>query len=452
MPDQNMFARAYAHQTRNLLRRGWRLLSTNLYLVRQQDCERLARLEEHQASQRRQRAKRLLGLWHAWAVRRCETRQAAEQQLATRYRHWQLRRLLGAWRASTEKTKAARTWHQGALSQVESVRECQRRQPQDEFSTLLPVPVRLRILSYLGVRDLCRCAQVCRLWQDVAQAAELWNTLDLSLLSARVTDAALAAVTFRFWPILSSLSLRDCIRLSDQTCTVLQACQNIQSLNLAGCTGLRDSGIRQVTHACQALVHLNLSNCLISDMALSHLATLCHNLERLELAGCNRLTDTGVTYLSNGPGCRQLRWLDLSGCLGLTTTGIATLARALGAELRTIFLNDLVHMGDIAVKALVEASPNLEHISLLRCGGLGDCTLQALCCCQVLTEIQLSENPRITDVGASAFFKACKTLRFLVLNDCSGILGPGLAPLAARKLILLDLDGCPTFTDQTVKN
>ena len=41
----------------------------------------------------------------------------------------------------------------------------------------LPAEITLKIFSYLGPKDLCRCAQVCRLWSHSARDGELWREL-----------------------------------------------------------------------------------------------------------------------------------------------------------------------------------------------------------------------------------------------------------------------------------
>jgi len=40
-----------------------------------------------------------------------------------------------------------------------------------------PAEVTLKIFSYLGPKDLCHCAQVCRLWSQSARDGELWREL-----------------------------------------------------------------------------------------------------------------------------------------------------------------------------------------------------------------------------------------------------------------------------------
>lgn len=40
-----------------------------------------------------------------------------------------------------------------------------------------PSEITLKIFSYLGPKDLCRCAQVCHLWSQSARDGELWREL-----------------------------------------------------------------------------------------------------------------------------------------------------------------------------------------------------------------------------------------------------------------------------------
>ena len=40
-----------------------------------------------------------------------------------------------------------------------------------------PSEITLKIFSYLGPKDLCRCTQVCRLWSQSARDGELWREL-----------------------------------------------------------------------------------------------------------------------------------------------------------------------------------------------------------------------------------------------------------------------------------
>ena len=63
-----------------------------------------------------------------------------------------------------------------------SVDEAGDREQQDFFTRMLKWDLRVMIFQYLTVKDLCRCSQVCRAWQDVVQAEVLWESTNLTSL------------------------------------------------------------------------------------------------------------------------------------------------------------------------------------------------------------------------------------------------------------------------------
>ena len=40
-----------------------------------------------------------------------------------------------------------------------------------------PSEITLKLFLHLGPKDLCQCAQVCRLWSQAAKDGELWREL-----------------------------------------------------------------------------------------------------------------------------------------------------------------------------------------------------------------------------------------------------------------------------------
>ena len=46
----------------------------------------------------------------------------------------------------------------------------------------LPTEILLQIFSLLSLKDLCKCASVCKLWRKIAHDETLWFNLNLSKL------------------------------------------------------------------------------------------------------------------------------------------------------------------------------------------------------------------------------------------------------------------------------
>ena len=63
--------------------------------------------------------------------------------------------------------------HQKTLkSKIDNVHETE--QP---LLVHFPSEISLKIFSYLGPKDLCRCAQVCQLWSQLAKDGVLWREM-----------------------------------------------------------------------------------------------------------------------------------------------------------------------------------------------------------------------------------------------------------------------------------
>lgn len=109
--------------------------------------------------------------------------------------------------------------------------------------------------------------------------------------------------------------------------TPLQAfarhCRKLRELNLADCKAISDVGILQISNHCFGLEFLDVSRkelaYKITDIALLALGERCHELNHLNLQGCNFVTDVGLNWLAGG--CHNLMYLNLSGLYKITDTG-----------------------------------------------------------------------------------------------------------------------------------
>lgn len=87
---------------------------------------------------------------------------------------------------------------------------------RDEMSSL-PREAAVRILSYLEVDDLARCAQVCRNWKMLTQSSMLWAKLDLHQTNDYLDDQLATRFIQRARPYLQHLNLRECSRIGRLT-------------------------------------------------------------------------------------------------------------------------------------------------------------------------------------------------------------------------------------------
>ena len=88
----------------------------------------------------------------------------------------------------------------------------------------------------------------------------------------------------------------------------------LRYLNLRGCSGITDAGIRALVTGCTRLRALDLGDLAytVSDVMLSSLADHCPRLRRLSLRGATCVTDAGVRIVARR--CSGLRQLNLQNC------------------------------------------------------------------------------------------------------------------------------------------
>jgi chemotaxis protein histidine kinase CheA len=102
-----------------------------------------------------------------------------------------------------------------------------------------------------------------------------------------------------------------------------QRCKQLQKLDLGGCDKITDAGLQHLT-ALQQLQSLDLSRCdKITKAGLLHLTKL-QQLDALNLIGCHKITDTGLLNLAR---LQQLQTLHTGGT-SVTPAGLAAFKAA----------------------------------------------------------------------------------------------------------------------------
>ncbi|CAM8912711.1 unnamed protein product [Rhodiola kirilowii] len=111
-------------------------------------------------------------------------------------------------------------------------------------------------LSYLGVQDLLACEGVCRsLCSTIKTDALLWRNINIGQpLNEKLSDDILLQLTSRAQGYLQSLSLVECLKITDDGLKhVLESNPRLTTLNVPGCTRLSIEGIVNNLKAFSAL-------------------------------------------------------------------------------------------------------------------------------------------------------------------------------------------------------
>jgi len=135
---------------------------------------------------------------------------------------------------------------------------------------VLPDGVVTRVFACgLDSYHLCRCALVCRRWNDLVwNNSSLWTTIDFSCHETLDVDSALRTVT----RALSRWTPRLCL--------------GVEVVVLRDCRRLTDDGLRTVARRCVDLRHLDASSCIsITNNAVFDVMSRCVNLQHLDING-----------------------------------------------------------------------------------------------------------------------------------------------------------------------
>ena len=262
-------------------------------------------------------------------------------------------------------------------------------------------------LSGLGIIHIC------------AQSPRL-TRLDLSECRG-VTDVDMARVVDCKAP-LRQLSLRGCVLITDATVVgIAGAYSRIECLNLSFCRQITDAALTTLaTHHLTSLSSLSILECRkVTNEGVRVLCTGCPGLLEINISYCGRLTDEALVAISQT--CPHLRSLSLMGLRHITDVGIAKVAENCH-DLRVLDLRRCAGVTDETAAVLAANSPHLQKLYLSECRAITDESLAALAYgCSDLTTLFVGECALITDLGLEALPYGCPKLQILDASYCPQI-------------------------------
>ena len=131
-------------------------------------------------------------------------------------------------------------------------------------------------------------------------------------VDARITDAGLAILAERPWPMLRALQMHTNRHITDRGLETISQMEmpQLETLVLSANPCITDAGIRHIARM-EQVTFLNLSQTpRLTDTGLGYLSG-ASQLTWLALNDCDRITDAGVAFLMGLP---NLKTLHLAGC------------------------------------------------------------------------------------------------------------------------------------------
>ncbi|ETW03854.1 hypothetical protein, variant 1 [Aphanomyces invadans] len=241
-------------------------------------------------------------------------------------------------------------------------------QPDQSLFYPLRACLSLRVLSLAGCSQLTHCL-ILYLLKAYRSLDELnfsrckritSESVRLVLTSAmhlrlRVLNVSFTDITDDAFLAVMSLSqlqevdLGQCKITDAALFSLARHCSSLEVVRLRWCSQVTDAGIMRLASSCLQLRALDLNNCgLVTDLSLAALRA-CPRLERLNVAWCVNITDSGVADLARG--CRALQEATFTYCTQLT---------------------------DAALGSLVQSCPRLKCLHLTGCTGITAAAIAAM--------------------------------------------------------------------------
>ena len=219
---------------------------------------------------------------------------------------------------------------------------------------------------------------------------------------------------------LLSVNISGAAHVTDSGLTSLvRSHPTIRHLDISGCKGVTDFGVREVGLSCKYLEYLNLSAIAVVGSGLVAIAEGCSLMTHLNVSRCRSLLKFGITKVFYA--CRRIEVVDISYLNEIGDNEVRVLALNC-PHLREIKAGENVSISDTGIIAIAEHCPDIEFIDVSRS--------------------QLSF--KISDASLSSLGERSKSLRVFVANGCEHITDVGLTWLSTgcKYLERIELASC----------
>lgn len=384
------------------------------------------------------------------------------------------------------KYKSQASHKENMFSNTDFVKETSSNQPQhvlenkDECHWQLPDEISLHIFSYLPMKDIVSCLQVCQTFNKIASDNVLWNEITLKKHS-NLNDQVLMKIAKKK---PSSISLNKCngknvsingLRQLFRICSdclqkldisschggvfigeviLLHAsarCRNINFLDVSW-TNVSNESVLSFSKASQRLVELHLNGCqgITDDCLIEVVNKHGQSLQELEVLGCFKISFLSTNAVSQQ--CKKLTKLNLGQCHKITNGALSNIAENL-KHLEVLDIRGCKQIKDISMKDVAANCQKLKTVIVANCPLITDATLAAIAHHLPFLEcIDVCGCGRITDRGVITLTTNCRSIKSLDLSSTKvthksvSVVGKYCGSLASLKLSF-----CHSITDECLR-
>ncbi|XP_013416098.1 F-box/LRR-repeat protein 16 [Lingula anatina] len=315
-------------------------------------------------------------------------------------------------------------------------------------------------------------AQVCKKWRDLLYQAQFWQGVTAvvksrdwkeedkmkkfyhslqkrgfdSLCLEGAADKDLSDM-FANYPAcrkhIRSVSLRYSNVTDSGLELMFQRMQCIYKLELSGCNEITEAGLWACLNP--KIVSLTVSDCInVADDTVGAISQLLPSLHELDLQAYH-VTDAALSFFSSKQS-NTLTALKLKSCWEITNHGIVNVVHSL-PNLTVLSLQGCSKITDDGVEIIAENLRKLRVLDLSWCPRVTDASLEYIACdlC-LLEELTLDRCQHVTDIGVG-YLSTMTSLAKLYLRWCTQVRDFGLQHLYTMKsLRMLSVAGCSQLT------
>ena len=263
----------------------------------------------------------------------------------------------------------------------------------ESFLLCLPPELLLYILSLLDSTSLVNTQYVCKKIRRFSRDPSLWQSV--TLRNKQVKDD---------W--LHSIAMLKPADLGFVCCDG----ESLSSAALAEMFRYLSGTLISFT------LRASSRGALDSDNVILRLANQCgQHITRLSLAWSS-ITDTGLVVLKSS--LTSLKHLDLAGCQAISDEGLSTLIVARGHQLETLILCQSSKFTSLTFESISQHCHNLRHLEMISIPALTDLELDAIITSSrdYLEMLSFEHCRSLTDVSVFAICEMCSHLKSLNIS------------------------------------
>ncbi|XP_012256957.2 F-box/LRR-repeat protein 4 [Athalia rosae] len=316
--------------------------------------------------------------------------------------------------------------------------------------SMLPNEAVFKILKNLDLKSLSRCCQVNRHFNNIAQDALLYTSLNMKPYWYCVDGKTLNTLSSRCqylqridlswcgnYNTITSKDIQDFLTSSGTQLTNLRfnccqfvnnsvilkvsvICKNLKELCLRNCLEITKDGFWPLANL-QQLERLELYRTMIQTPSLCAILKGNRNMRHLNLAACDHILNMDDIAIQVAYSCPQLESIDFWKSHSLTPHGVRALARC--RQLREVDFGWCLGIGapGDSLRALASSCHDLEKVFLAALRGLVDRDLEPFLACPKLRQLDLLGARSLTPDICLRFLLCCTELEMIDLSFCEGI-------------------------------